>query len=69
MDRLGYTRYGAVDNDAGSFVSLELGRIDPQHIVALHVSQIFSLPSGDSAELADLTPVVQRELETLQLFH
>jgi epoxide hydrolase len=34
-----------------------------------HVTQIFSFPSGDSAELADLTPEVQRELETLQLFH
>jgi hypothetical protein len=33
MDRLGYTRYGAVGNDIGSFVSPELGRIAPEHVV------------------------------------
>jgi epoxide hydrolase len=69
MDRLGYTRYGAVGNDAGSFVSPELGRIDPEHVVGVHVTQIFSFPSGDPAELVDLTPEEQRELETLQWFY
>ena len=69
MDRLGYTRYGAVGNDAGSMISSELGRIDPEHVVGVHVTQIFSFPSGDPAELADLTPEEQRELETLQWFY
>jgi pimeloyl-ACP methyl ester carboxylesterase len=69
MARLGYTRYGAVGNDAGSFVSPELGRIDPEHVVGVHVTQIFSFPSGDPAELADLTSEEQRELETLQWFY
>ena len=69
MARLGYTRYGAVGNDAGSFVNPELGRIDPEHVVGVHVTQIFSFPSGDPAELADLTPEEQRELETLQWFY
>jgi pimeloyl-ACP methyl ester carboxylesterase len=69
MARLGYTRYGAVGNDAGSLVSPELGRIDPEHVVGLHVTQIFSFPSGDPAELADLTPEEQHELETLQWFY
>src|SRR6476469_5516568 len=55
MARRGYTRYGAVGNDAGSFVNPELGRIDPEHVVAVHVTQIFSFPTGDPAELADLT--------------
>jgi pimeloyl-ACP methyl ester carboxylesterase len=68
MRRLGYNRYGAVGNDAGSMVNPELGRIDPEHVVALHVTQIFSFPSGDPAEMADLTPEEQRELETLQWF-
>jgi pimeloyl-ACP methyl ester carboxylesterase len=68
MDRLGYERYGAVGNDAGSFVSPELGRVDSDHVVGVHVTQIFSFPSGDPAELADLTPEEQRELETLRWF-
>jgi pimeloyl-ACP methyl ester carboxylesterase len=69
MGRLGYSRYGAVGNDAGSLVSPELGRIDPEHVVGVHVTQLFSFPSGDPAELADLTPEEQRELGTLQWFY
>jgi pimeloyl-ACP methyl ester carboxylesterase len=68
MARLGYARYGAVGNDAGSIINPELGRADPEHVVGLHVTQVFSFPSGDPAELADLTPEEQRELETLQWF-
>ncbi len=68
MKRLEYDRYGAVGNDAGSMINPELGRIDPEHIVGSHVTQIFSFPSGDPAEMADLTPEEQRELETLQWF-
>jgi epoxide hydrolase len=69
MRRLGYTRYGAVGNDAGSMISPELGRVDGGHVIGVHVTQLFSFPSGDPAELADLTPEEQRELETLQWFY
>jgi hypothetical protein len=44
MDRLGYDRYGAVGNDAGSLISPELGRIDPGRVVGVHVAQVFSFP-------------------------
>jgi epoxide hydrolase len=69
MARLGYDRYGAVGNDAGSMVNPELGRIDPEHVVGLHVTQIFSFPSGDPSEMADLTPEEQGQLVTLQWFY
>jgi pimeloyl-ACP methyl ester carboxylesterase len=69
MSRLGYERYGAVGNDAGSMISPELGRIDPDHVVGVHVTQLFSFPSGDSAELIDLTPEEQGQLATLQWFY
>jgi pimeloyl-ACP methyl ester carboxylesterase len=69
MGRLGHERYGAVGNDAGSMISPEVGRIDPEHVVGVHVTQLFSFPSGDPAELADLSPREQRELETLQWFY
>ena len=52
MRRLGYERYGAVGNDAGSMISPELGRIAPDHVVGVHVTQLFSFPSGDPAEFA-----------------
>lgn len=68
MRRLGYTRYGAVGNDMGSFISPEVGRFDPDHVIGVHVTQLYSFPSGDPAEFAALTPEEQRELETLQWF-
>ena len=68
MRRLGYERYGAVGNDAGSLISPEIGRVDPEHVVGVHVTQIFSFPSGDPAEFAGMTEEEQRELGTLQWF-
>ncbi len=68
MRRLGYERYGAVGNDAGSLISPEMGRLDPDHVVGVHVTQIFSFPSGDPAEMADLTEEEGTELGTLQWF-
>ncbi len=69
MAQLGYTRYGAVGNDAGSMISPELGRIDPDHVIGVHVTQIFSFPSGDPSEFANLTPEEAQQLETLQWFY
>ena len=49
MNRLGYERYGAMGNDAGSMISPEVGRLDPEHCVGVHVTQLFSFPTGDPA--------------------
>ena len=69
MSRLGYDRYGAVGNDAGSMISPELGRIDPDNVVGVHVTQLFSFPSGDANEMKDLSPDEQSQLQTLQWFY
>ena len=66
--RLGYERYGAVGNDGGSMISPEVGRLDPEHCVGVHVTQLFSFPSGDPAEMADLADEEKQALETLQWF-
>jgi epoxide hydrolase len=68
MRRLGYDRYGAVGNDAGSMISPELGRIDGEHVSAVHVTQIFALPSGDPAEFTDLSPEDLAAVRKLQWF-
>jgi epoxide hydrolase len=68
MARLGYERYGAHGNDAGSLISPELGRLAPAHVVGVHVTQLFSFPSGDPAEFADLSAEDQAALEFLQQF-
>jgi epoxide hydrolase len=41
MARLGYSRYLAHGNDWGSAITRELGLADPEHVAALHVTQIF----------------------------
>ena len=69
MARLGYNRYGAVGNDAGSLISPELGQIDPDHVVGVHVTQLFSFPSGDPNEMKDLGPDELSQLQTLQWFY
>jgi hypothetical protein len=68
MERLGYERYGAHGNDAGSQVSPEVGRADPDHVVGVHVTQLFSFPSGDPTEFADMSPEDLAALEFLQGF-
>jgi epoxide hydrolase len=55
MSRLGYERYGAHGNDAGSLISPEVGRTDPDRVVGVHVTQLFSFPSGDPSEFANMT--------------
>lgn len=38
MSRLGYQRYGAQGGDFGQFISCDLGRVDPEHVVGVHVN-------------------------------
>jgi pimeloyl-ACP methyl ester carboxylesterase len=66
MQRLGYDRYGAQGGDTGSFVSPELGRIDPEHVVGVHVNNLGAFPSGDPAELVGLGEGDQARLALLQ---
>jgi hypothetical protein len=61
--RLGYDRYGAHGNDAGAIVSPLLGELDREHVVGVHVTQIFSFPRGDAGEFDGLT---QEEFGALQ---
>ncbi len=68
MARLGYERYGAIGNDAGSMISPELGRQAPEHVAGVHVTQLFSFPSGDPAELAGLDEDEQAAMSVLQWF-
>ncbi len=68
MGRLGYQRYGLVGNDAGSMISPEVGRIDPEHVIGVHVTQLFSFPSGDPAEFQGLSAEDQAALAHLQWF-
>ncbi|MBZ0292937.1 MAG: epoxide hydrolase [Anaerolineae bacterium] len=68
MAGLGYTRYGVHGNDMGSIISPEVGRADPEHVVGVHVTQFFSFPSGDPAEMEGLSEEDMRRLQFGQHF-
>jgi epoxide hydrolase len=68
MARLGYDRYGAHGNDGGSQISPEVGRFASEQIVGVHVTQLFSFPSGDPAEFADMSEEDMAAMNFLQKF-
>jgi microsomal epoxide hydrolase len=69
MQLLGYGQYIAQGGDAGSVISLDLGRIDPDHVVGVHVNMLMTFPSGDPAELADLSESDQARLARMAKFN
>lgn len=68
MRRLGYGRYVAQGGDAGAVISLELGRTDPDHVAGVHVNMLMTFPSGDPAELANLSESDQARLQKMAKF-
>ncbi|MDF2742748.1 MAG: putative hydrolase [Actinomycetia bacterium] len=62
MHRLGYHRYGAQGGDTGSVVSPELGRIDTDQVIGVHVNNLGTFPSGDPSELAGLMTTWGRDM-------
>ncbi|MDF2741279.1 MAG: Epoxide hydrolase domain protein [Actinomycetia bacterium] len=72
MARLGYRRYGAQGGDWGAFVSPELGRIDPEHVLGVHVNAatIGFIPLGgvDPEDLATFTDAEKARLDRLNRF-
>ena len=56
MRRLGYDSYGIHGSDNGALIARELGLLDPEGFLGLHVLQLFSFPSGDPEEFAKLEP-------------
>jgi pimeloyl-ACP methyl ester carboxylesterase len=68
MKRLGYRRYGAHGGDVGALVCRELGILKPSGLLGVHVLQIFAFPSGDPAEMENLSEYDQEALEILSGF-
>ena len=72
MRRLGYDRYGAQGGDVGAVVSPDLGRVDPEHVVGIHVNAasvgLMPFPPLDDAELAQLTDAEKARVERIVQF-
>jgi pimeloyl-ACP methyl ester carboxylesterase len=72
MRRLDYHRYGAQGGDFGAFIAPDLGRVDPDHVIGVHVNAATMgfIPFGDlePAEVAQLTEVEQARLARMKNF-
>ena len=72
MNRLGYERYGAQGGDFGAFIAPDLGRVDPGHVIGVHVNAATMgfIPFGDipAEELAALSSLEQQRVERMRHF-
>ncbi|HET6299260.1 MAG TPA: epoxide hydrolase [Kribbella sp.] len=62
MSTLGYTQYGAQGGDTGSVVSPLLGRIDPDHVVGVHINGGLAYPAARPGDFDNLTDTDQAKL-------
>jgi pimeloyl-ACP methyl ester carboxylesterase len=68
MARLGYDRYGVQGGDIGAFEAPLMGRLDPEHVIGVHVNALVTFPSQDPADLEGLTDAEQERLARFQHF-
>ncbi|MFC7547711.1 epoxide hydrolase family protein [Plantactinospora sp. GCM10030261] len=68
MRGLGYGSYGVHGSDHGAMVARELGLLEPEGFLGLHVLQLFSFPSGDPSEFERLEPQDYAGLEHMRWF-
>jgi pimeloyl-ACP methyl ester carboxylesterase len=69
MRRLGYSRYGAQGGDYGAFIAPDLGRVDPEHVIGVHVNAATFgfIPYGEVSEeeLAGMSDVEKQRVARL----
>ena len=69
MGRLGYDRYGAQGGDVGALVSPDLGRVDSDRVVGVHVNAasvgFMPFPPLEEAELAELSDSERARVERI----
>jgi len=53
MRRLGFSRYGAQGGDWGSMVTVQIGRLDPEHCAGIHLNMVMSIPQPDVESLPE----------------
>jgi pimeloyl-ACP methyl ester carboxylesterase len=72
MSRLGYERYVAQGGDLGAVISPELGRVAPEHVLAVHVNAasvgFMPFPPVPETELAELTDSEKVRVERIATF-
>ncbi|GAA3510643.1 pimeloyl-ACP methyl ester carboxylesterase [Streptosporangium album] len=54
MRRLGYERYGTQGGDLGAYVAPEVAKVDPEHVVGVHINGGIGFPT--EKDVPELTP-------------
>lgn len=67
MARLGYTAYGTQGGDLGSLVGPQMGRIDTDHVVGVHVNGLLTI-GGWEDDTSGYDEADQRRLAELERF-
>lgn len=62
MERLGYARYGVQGGDAGAWQAPVMASLAPERAVGVHLNALVTVPSGDPAELEDLSDADRERL-------
>jgi pimeloyl-ACP methyl ester carboxylesterase len=68
MRRLGYDRYGAQGGDWGSAISRQIGLLEPDHVLGVHLNMLFPPASVDAQEMAELTDKEKASVEAAGRF-
>ena len=72
MHRLGYDRYGAQGGDWGSFVAADIGLVDGDHVIGVHLNSATYgyIPWGEVSEeeLAGMTDVERARIDRLKAY-
>lgn len=68
MAKLGYDRYGTQGGDLGSIVGPQLGRIDTEHVVGVHVNGLLTMGAAWGADPSTFDEADQKRFAELQNF-
>jgi pimeloyl-ACP methyl ester carboxylesterase len=69
MARLGYERYGVQGGDLGAWQAPEVGRLDAEHVIGVHVNALVTFPPDDAEALDDLTDGERQRLARFRQFN
>ncbi|MBH5319588.1 epoxide hydrolase [Paenibacillus sp. GSMTC-2017] len=69
MARLGYDRYGVQGGDTGSFIAPEMGQLDANHIIGIHVNALLTFPIGVEGEMEGLSEADQNRYAAMESFN
>lgn len=69
MTRLGYERYGVQGGDIGAMVAPEMGRLEPERVIGVHVNALLTFPTGAEGEMEGLDEAERQRWRDMQAFN